>query len=83
MDITDLQRFLGHETITTTRVYAETTAATLQRRFDQLTDPTAHALVASIRQQQGDQARLGYGCDLARFGQASQHTGIAKKPSRA
>src|SRR5208283_1777800 len=43
MDITDLQRFLGHESIATTRLYAETTAATLQRRFDQLTDPAAHA----------------------------------------
>src|ERR1039457_4563517 len=36
MDITDLQRFLGHESITTTRHYAETTAATLQRKFDAL-----------------------------------------------
>lgn len=58
MDITDLQRFLGHESITTTRLYAETTAATLQRRFDQLTDPVAHTLVASIRQQRGDHAAL-------------------------
>src|ERR1700722_4537352 len=58
MDITDLQRFLGHESIATTRLYAETTAATLQRKFDQLTDPAAHALVASIRQRQGDQAAL-------------------------
>jgi integrase len=39
MDVTDLQRFLGHESIATTRLYAETTAATLQRRFDQLTNP--------------------------------------------
>ncbi len=58
MDITDLQRFLGHESISTTRLYAETTAATLQRRFDQLTDPTAHTLVASIRRQHGDDAAL-------------------------
>ncbi len=43
MDITDLQRFLGHESITTTRLYAETTAGALRRRFDQLTDPAAHA----------------------------------------
>ncbi len=53
MDITDLQRFLGHESISNTRLYAETTAATLQRRFDQLTDPAAHTLVANIRQQRG------------------------------
>ena len=53
MDITDLQRFLGHESIATTRLYAETTAAMLLRRFDQLTDPTAHTLVAGIRQRQG------------------------------
>lgn len=58
MDITDLQRFLGHESIITTRHYAETTAATLQRRFDQLTDPAAHTLVASIRHQRGDEAAL-------------------------
>jgi integrase/recombinase XerD len=58
MDITDLQRFLGHESISTTRLYAETTAATLQRRFDQLTDPAAHILVTNIRQQRGDDAAL-------------------------
>jgi len=58
MDITDLQRFLGHESITTTRLYAETTAAALQRRFDQLTDPAAHTLIAGIRQQRGDEAAL-------------------------
>jgi integrase/recombinase XerD len=58
MDITDLQRFLGHESIATTRLYAETTAATLLRRFDQLTDPTAHALISGIRQRRGDEAAL-------------------------
>lgn len=58
MDITDLQRFLGHESITTTRHYAETTAATLRRRFDALTDPAAHDLVAGIRRQRGDDAAL-------------------------
>ena len=63
MDITDLQRFLGHESIATTRLYAETTAATLQRRFDQLTDPTAHALIAGIQQRQGDEAAL-FAADL-------------------
>jgi integrase/recombinase XerD len=42
----------------TTRHYAETTAAMLQRRFDQLTDPAAYTLVTSIRQQRGDDAAL-------------------------
>ena len=58
MDITDLQHFLGHASIVTTRHYAETTAATLQRRFDQLTDLAAHALVAAVRRQRGDEAAL-------------------------
>ncbi len=31
------------------RIYAETTAATLQRRFDELTNPAAHTPVAGIR----------------------------------
>ena len=66
MDTTDLQRFLGHESIITTRHYAETTAATLQRRFDALTDPAAHTLVASIRQQSGDDAALIAADPLAR-----------------
>ena len=47
----------------TTRLYAETTAATLQRRFDQLTDPTAHALITGIQQRQGDEAAL-FAADL-------------------
>jgi integrase/recombinase XerD len=58
MDITEVQRCLGHENITTTRLYAETTAATLQRRFDGLTDPGAHAFVSGIRQGRGDDAAL-------------------------
>ena len=66
MDITDLQRFLGHESITTTRLYAETTAATLQRRFDKLTDPAAHMLVTSIQRQRGDDAALLAAALLAR-----------------
>jgi integrase/recombinase XerD len=58
MDITDLQRFLGHENIATTRLYAETTAAALKRNFDRITDPAAHTLIASIRQRQGDEAAV-------------------------
>lgn len=56
MDITDLQRFLGHESIATTRLYAETTAAMLKRGFDRVTDPTAHALISGIQRRQGDEA---------------------------
>lgn len=58
MDITDVQRFLGHENIVTTRLYAETTAATLRRKFDQVTDPAARALIAGIRHERGDDAAL-------------------------
>lgn len=58
MDITDVQRFLGHENIETTRHYAETTAATLRRKFDQVTDPAARALLSGIRHNRGDDAAL-------------------------
>jgi integrase/recombinase XerD len=58
MDITDLQRFLGHGSIATTRLYAETTAAVLKRSFDRITDPAAHTLIAGIRQRQGDEAAV-------------------------
>lgn len=56
MEITDVQRFLGHEDIATTRRYAETTAALLQRRFDRLTDPAAQQLVATVQHRRGDEA---------------------------
>jgi integrase/recombinase XerD len=52
----------------TTRRYAETTAAVLQRRFDELTDPAAHALVAGIRQQRGEEAALLAAALLTRRG---------------
>jgi integrase/recombinase XerD len=58
MDITDLQRFLGHEDIATTRRYAETTAAVLRRRFDRLTDPAAQRLVAAVQDRRGDEAAV-------------------------
>jgi integrase/recombinase XerD len=58
MDITDLQRFLGHESIVTTRLYAETTAVALKRSFDRITDPTAHALITGIQQRHGDEAAV-------------------------
>ncbi len=37
MDITDVQKFLGHEDIATTRIYAETSVAMLRRKFDSST----------------------------------------------
>ena len=39
MDIADVQKFLGHEDIATTRIYAETSVAMLRRKFDQVTRP--------------------------------------------
>jgi integrase/recombinase XerD len=58
MEITDVQRFLGHEDLATTRRYAETTAAVLQRKFDQLADPAAHRLVAAVQHRRGDEAAV-------------------------
>jgi len=58
MEITDVQRFLGHEDIATTRRYAETTAAVLRRRFDRLTDPMAHQLVAAVQDRRGEEAAV-------------------------
>ena len=81
MDITDLQRFLGHESILTTRRYAETTAATLQRRFDQITDPAAHALVAGIRDRQGEAAAL-LAADLLTTRRERKVGALPQAPSR-
>ena len=58
MDITDVQRFLGHADITTTRHYAETTAAVLKARFDRVTAPAARALIGHVRDERGDEAAL-------------------------
>jgi hypothetical protein len=57
MEITDLQGFLGLESIATTRVHAETTVATLQRRRDQLIDPAADALVCGPATARGRKRR--------------------------
>lgn len=56
MDIADVQCFLGHEEISTTRIYAVTSTAALRKKFDQLTDPTGQALVEQIQQRRGNQA---------------------------
>ena len=53
MDITDVQRFLGHDDIASTRLYAETNAATLRRKFDQVTAPGGRDLVHAIKATQG------------------------------
>jgi integrase/recombinase XerD len=53
MAITDVQRFLGHDDITTTRIYAETSAASLKRKFDQITAPVGRALINEIAVRQG------------------------------
>ena len=54
MDITDVQRFLGHDDIGTTRLYAETSVAMLRCKFDQVTAPGGRALVRDIAAAQGE-----------------------------
>ena len=54
MDITDVQKFLGHEDIATTRIYAETSVAMLRRKFDQVTAKAGAELVQRISEDQGE-----------------------------
>lgn len=54
MDITDVQKFLGHEDISTTRIYAETSVAMLRRKFDQVTEAEGQKLIRRIADGQGE-----------------------------
>ena len=54
MHITDIQKFLGHEDIGATRIYAETNVAMLRRKFDQVTDRAGCDLLGAVRTQHGD-----------------------------
>ena len=54
MDITDVQKFLGHEDIATTRIYAETSVAMLRRKFDRVTGEAGKELVRRISEDQGE-----------------------------
>lgn len=63
LDITDVQRFLGHDDIATTRIYADTSVATLRRKFDQVTAPGGRALVQAIAASQGAPA-AAFAADL-------------------
>jgi integrase/recombinase XerD len=49
MDIADVQRILGYESIMTTRHYAETRAATRRRKFDRVTAKRQWALLQEFR----------------------------------
>ena len=48
MHITDIQKFLGHEDIGATRIYAETSVAMLRRKFDQVTDRAGSDLLGTF-----------------------------------
>ena len=54
MDITDIQKFLGHEDIGATRIYAETSLAMLRRKFDQVTDRAGADRLGTVRTRHGD-----------------------------
>ena len=68
LDITDVQRFLGHDDIATTRIYAETSAAALRRKFDQVTAPGGRELVHAIEAAQGLPV-AAFASDLLKRGQ--------------
>jgi len=65
MDITDIQKFLGHEDIGTTRIYAETSIAMLRRKFDAVTNPGGRSLVYDIADRQGEVV-AAFAADLLR-----------------
>ena len=54
MHITDIQKFLGHQDIGATRIYAETSVAMLRRKFDQVTDRAGCDLLGAVRTRHGD-----------------------------
>lgn len=56
MDITDVQKYLGHEDIGSTRIYAETSVAMLRSKFDQVTEEPGKALLHIITARQGEVA---------------------------
>ena len=56
MDISDVQKFLGHEDISSTQIYAVTSTAALQRKFEALMEPQGKALVSDLRRSRGDEA---------------------------
>jgi integrase/recombinase XerD len=54
MDITDIQKILGHEDIGATRIYAETSVAMLRRKFDRVTGDEGCDLLGQVRHRHGD-----------------------------
>lgn len=54
MDITNIQRFLGHADISATRIYAETSLAMLRRKFDRVADPAGRGLLGAVRDRHGE-----------------------------
>ena len=65
MGIAEVQRFLGHEDIATTQLYAVMNTATLRKRFDEITAQPVKELLYQIQQLQGDQAAT-FASDLLR-----------------
>lgn len=53
MDITDVQKFLGHEDIAATRLHGESSLAMLRRKSDQVAHQTSRGLVRRISEERG------------------------------
>ncbi len=65
MGIAEVQKFLGHEDIATTQLYAVMNTATLRKRFDEVTTQSVKDLLYQIQQFQGNQA-AAFASDLLR-----------------
>ena len=70
MDIADIQKFLGHADISATRIciYAETSIAMLQQKFDCVTSPAGRDLMGTVRDRHGE-----FSADLLAVSGTSAH----------
>lgn len=65
MGMAEVQKFLGHQDIATTQLYAVMNTSTLRKKFDSITVQPARQLLQQIQQLQGDQV-AAFASDLLR-----------------
>ena len=56
MDIIDVAKFLRHDDVKTTQIYAKTSIANLRKKFDHITADPAKKMVGHILEMRGNKA---------------------------